>query len=65
MAVFDGHRFAMVVLVISVTRFITFFFVAGATFFFVCGFIYGFVCSVTLEIIIKDFIESWLIEEKD
>lgn len=48
MAVFDGDLFAMIVLVISVTRFITFFFVAGGTFFFVRCFVNGFVGCVAL-----------------
>ena len=49
MAMFDGNLFAMMVLVISVSRLITFFFVACGTFFFVRCFINGLVSGITLK----------------
>ena len=49
MAMFDGNLFAMIVLVISVSRLITFFFVACGTFFFVRCFINGLVSGITLK----------------
>ena len=49
MAMFDGNLFAMIVLVISVSRLITFFFVARGTFFFVRCFINGLVSGITLK----------------
>ena len=49
MAMFDGNLFAMMVLVISVSRLITFFFVARGTFFFVRCFINGLVSGITLK----------------
>ena len=50
MAMFDGNLFAMMVLVISVSRLITFFFVACGTFFFVRCFINGLVSGITLKL---------------
>ena len=49
MAMFDGNLFAMIVLVISVSRLITFFFVARGTFFFVRCFVNGLVSGITLK----------------
>ena len=49
MAMFDGNLFAMMMLVISVSRLITFFFVACGTFFFVRCFINGLVSGITLK----------------